>query len=158
MPRALHRKVSAVVYFEDVSTSARLPELEHRPGNVQLFRFSAVTWNAHRIHYDAEYARSEGYPDILVQSHLHGCFLAQAALAWTGGSGVLRSFRWENRHYAVPGDVLRCRGVITGKRDTGDRAGLVDLELTEVNQDGRVCAPAWATVELPCRPSVREGR
>lgn len=142
-----------MVYFEDVSTKDVLPELERRPGNVQLFRFSAVTWNAHRIHYDAEYARSEGYPDILVQSHLHGCFLAQAALAWTGGSGVLRSFRWENRHYAVASDVLRCQGIVTGKRVAEDGARLVDLELSEVNQDGRVCAPAWATVELPGRPA-----
>jgi hydroxyacyl-ACP dehydratase HTD2-like protein with hotdog domain len=144
--------VKHVVFFEDVSTGDLVPVIERRPGNVQLFRFSAATWNAHRIHYDSEYARSEGYPDILVQSHLHGCFLAQAALAWTEGSGVLRSFRWENRHYAVPGDVLRCQGFITGKRPAGEGAGLVDLELAEVNQDGRVCAPAWATVELPCRP------
>ena len=28
-----------------------------------VFRYSAVTWNAHRIHYDADYARGEeGYP------------------------------------------------------------------------------------------------
>lgn len=141
-----------MIFFEDVSPGDRLPTVERRPGNVQLFRFSAATWNAHRIHYDREYARCEGYPDILVQSHLHGCFLAQAALDWTNGSGVLRRFRWENRHYAVPGDILRCQGVIAGTRAGDDGAGLVDLELTEVNQDGRVCAPAWATVELPRRP------
>lgn len=146
-----------MVFYEDISTGDRLPVLECRPGSVQLFRFSAVTWNAHRIHYDREYARSEGYPDILVQSHLHGCFLAQAALAWTSGSGVLRGFRWENRHYAVPGDVLRCQGMITGKRPAADGGGLIDLELTEVNQDGRVCAPGWATVELPGRPGAAAG-
>ena len=28
-----------------------------------VFRYSAITWNAHRIHYDADYAREqEGYP------------------------------------------------------------------------------------------------
>lgn len=43
------------------------------PGPVDLFRFSAVTFNSHRIHYDQVYAREmEGYPDLVV----HGPFTA----------------------------------------------------------------------------------
>jgi 3-methylfumaryl-CoA hydratase len=43
------------------------------PGNVDLFRFSAVTFNSHRIHYDAPYATGEeGYPGLVV----HGPFTA----------------------------------------------------------------------------------
>jgi 3-methylfumaryl-CoA hydratase len=38
---------------------------------VLLFRFSALTYNAHRIHYDQTYAkRVEGYPDLVVQGPL----------------------------------------------------------------------------------------
>jgi acyl dehydratase len=33
---------------------------------VLLFRFSALTYNAHRIHYDLQYARAEGYPGLVV--------------------------------------------------------------------------------------------
>jgi 3-methylfumaryl-CoA hydratase len=41
---------------------------------VQLFRYSALTLNGHRIHYDADYARGiEGYPGLVV----HGPLLAQ---------------------------------------------------------------------------------
>ncbi|MCI3133491.1 FAS1-like dehydratase domain-containing protein [Phenylobacterium aquaticum] len=44
-----------------------------RPDTVRLFRFSAVTFNSHRIHYDQPYARGEeGYPDLVV----HGPFTA----------------------------------------------------------------------------------
>jgi 3-methylfumaryl-CoA hydratase len=44
---------------------------------VLLFRFSALTGNAHRIHYDAPYARDvEGYPGLVV----HGPLLAVAML------------------------------------------------------------------------------
>lgn len=40
---------------------------------VQLFRFSALTFNAHRIHYDLPYSRDvEGYPGLVV----HGPFIA----------------------------------------------------------------------------------
>ena len=38
-----------------------------------LFRFSALTFNAHRIHYDVDYCRQrEGYPGLVV----HGPLLA----------------------------------------------------------------------------------
>jgi 3-methylfumaryl-CoA hydratase len=41
--------------------------------SVQLFRFSALTYNAHRIHYDRNYAREvEGYPGLVV----HGPYIA----------------------------------------------------------------------------------
>jgi 3-methylfumaryl-CoA hydratase len=43
------------------------------PNRVDLFRFSAATYNSHRIHYDAPYATgAEGYPDLVV----HGPFTA----------------------------------------------------------------------------------
>ncbi len=42
-------------------------------GPVELFRFSALTFNAHRIHYDRQYTREiEGYPNLVV----HGPFVA----------------------------------------------------------------------------------
>jgi hydroxyacyl-ACP dehydratase HTD2-like protein with hotdog domain len=40
-------------------------------GPVLLFRFSALTANAHRIHYDAPYAMdAEGYPGLVVHGPL----------------------------------------------------------------------------------------
>ncbi len=39
---------------------------------VLLFRFSAITANAHRIHYDHAYATGvEGYPDLVVHGPAH---------------------------------------------------------------------------------------
>jgi 3-methylfumaryl-CoA hydratase len=44
---------------------------------VRLFRFSALTANSHRIHYDAAYATGvEGHPGVIV----HGPLLAMLAL------------------------------------------------------------------------------
>jgi hypothetical protein len=138
------------MHFEDVQVGDPLPVVKHRPSRVQLFRFSAATWNAHRIHYDEQYSKSEGYPGVLVQSHLHGSLLARAALAWTGGTGVLRRFRWENRAFAVADDLLFCTGVVSRTYREGG-SGLVDLELEERTEQGVLCAPAWATVQLPIR-------
>ncbi|MDR3536276.1 MAG: hypothetical protein P4L71_07225 [Acetobacteraceae bacterium] len=41
------------------------------PGPALLFRYSAITFNAHRIHYDAPYATgTEGYPALIVNGGL----------------------------------------------------------------------------------------
>ena len=37
-----------------------------------LFRFSALTYNAHRIHYDLDWCRREGYDGLVI----HGPLLA----------------------------------------------------------------------------------
>ena len=41
------------------------------PGSVLLFRYSALTMNSHKIHYDKDYVRDvEGYPGLLVHGPL----------------------------------------------------------------------------------------
>jgi 3-methylfumaryl-CoA hydratase len=42
---------------------------------VMLFRFSALVFNAHRIHYDIDYCREEGYPGIVVHGPLQTVLL-----------------------------------------------------------------------------------
>lgn len=59
------------------------------PGSVNLFRFSAVTFNSHRIHYDLPYAREqEGYPALVV----HGPFTAARLAGFAEREGRLASF------------------------------------------------------------------
>jgi 3-methylfumaryl-CoA hydratase len=51
-----------------------------------LFRYSALTFNGHRIHYDLPYARNEeGYPDLVVHGPLTATLLQQFAHAHGGG-------------------------------------------------------------------------
>jgi 3-methylfumaryl-CoA hydratase len=69
-----------------VGTSTSDPESQQAAGArdwpvevnpVLLFRFSALTYNAHRIHYDREYARSEGYPGLVVHGPLQALLMAE---------------------------------------------------------------------------------
>lgn len=71
-----------IVFRERSGNAQPLPPGERRPAQVTrsveptaalLFRFSALTYNAHRIHYDRDYAvKEEGYPGLVV----HGPLLA----------------------------------------------------------------------------------
>ena len=59
-----------------------------------LFRFSAVTANAHRIHYDQPYATGiEGYPDLVVHGPLTAILLAELArhAPWSGRAARCRT-------------------------------------------------------------------
>jgi hydroxyacyl-ACP dehydratase HTD2-like protein with hotdog domain len=128
---------------------AALAERVFEPSPVQLFAFSAATWNAHRIHYDREYARQgEGYPDVLVQAHLHACFLAQTAQAAFGPRSRLIGIGWQNRGIAVAGDRLTVGGEVTGVAAAEDGAE-VTLALEERNQEGVICVKGWARIWLP---------
>lgn len=53
---------------------------------VLLFRYSALSFNGHRIHYDADYTRGvEGYPGLVVNGGLSTLVLLEAALRHAGG-------------------------------------------------------------------------
>ena len=72
------------------------PEVPAGPGEREiaispalLFRFSALTYNAHRIHYDRDYCRDvEGYPGLLTHGPLQALAMAEAARAAAGGPGA----------------------------------------------------------------------
>ena len=59
------------------------------PDTTLLFRYSALTFNGHRIHYDQAYAREEeGYPDLVVHGPLTATLLQQLALEHGGGRAL----------------------------------------------------------------------
>ncbi len=59
--------------------------MPRRPESTLLFRFSAITFNTHRIHYDLPYARDvEGYPGLVVQGPLTAMTVAAFVERSTG--------------------------------------------------------------------------
>lgn len=64
------------------------------PDTRLLFRFSALTYNAHRIHYDRDYARDvEGYPDLVVHGPLIAFMLMNSAREALGREPAAFSIR-----------------------------------------------------------------
>jgi 3-methylfumaryl-CoA hydratase len=55
------------------------PSLVLRADEALLFRYSALTYNAHRIHYDHQWVRREGYADLVVHGPLQALMLAELA-------------------------------------------------------------------------------
>ena len=101
------------------------------PDPVLLFRYSALTGNGHRIHYDADYVRGEeGYPGLIVHGPLQATWLAALAVEL----GPVRSFSFRGRRPAFAGNALQ----VEAWREAGS------LRLRTVDGSGAVCMTAEA--------------
>ena len=58
----------------------------HISDPVLLFRYSALTFNGHRIHYDRDYVtKVEGYPGLIFHGPLQAAFIVEMAAKLRGG-------------------------------------------------------------------------
>ena len=76
------------------------------PDEALLFRFSALTYNSHRIHYDRPYAEGgEGYRGLVVHGPLTATLLLDLARRELGDN-ALRSFAFRGVSPAIAGEKL----------------------------------------------------
>jgi 3-methylfumaryl-CoA hydratase len=85
---------------------------------VLLFRYSALTFNGHRIHYDHPYATGvEGYPGLLVHGPLQATLLLN--LAASLGGRAPRNFSYRATAPLVAGQPFE----LHGRRDSAGAVG-----------------------------------
>lgn len=106
---------------------------------VLLFRFSALTYNAHRIHYDAGYASEEGYPDLVVHGPLQALLMGEH-LRRSGKSFVGRLFSYRLLAPTFSGERLTA----SSQREHG--------QMTVRVQDSRQTTAIGALTETPRHP------
>ncbi len=104
------------------------------PDSTLLFRYSALTFNGHRIHYDHHYATAEeGYPALVVQGPLTATLLMNLAQAYRPGSR-LRAFDFKASAPAFVDEGLRLR--VHGEAPDGRDASACRVDLDARNQRG----------------------
>jgi 3-methylfumaryl-CoA hydratase len=111
------------------------PTWEHfaEPDPLLLFRFSAVTANSHRIHYDLSYARDEeGYPGLVVHGPLQAMWMAELLRTKTGKGAD--DFRYRLMRPAFAGTTLHVAGASSDTTDAtlwvADGDGVAHAEAT----------------------------
>jgi 3-methylfumaryl-CoA hydratase len=106
------------------------------PSELQLFRYSALTFNSHRIHYDRPYAvEAEHYRGLVV----HGPLTATLLLNLAGrslGTNKLKHFAFRGQSPAFAGEPLHLVG----------RANDSAITLAALGGDGRVVMSAEASL------------
>ncbi|MCK8785905.1 MaoC family dehydratase N-terminal domain-containing protein [Roseomonas sp. NAR14] len=111
------------------------------PDPVLLFRYSALTGNGHRIHYDFPYVtQEEGYPGLVVHGPLQATLLAQHLLDHAPPGARIATFRFRGRRPCFAGRKLR----LVGTLETPGSGGEARLETRD--EDGATCMQAEATL------------
>jgi 3-methylfumaryl-CoA hydratase len=96
-PRGTAVRERQDIVYRDMSTApaaakpAPPPVAKHRESHmadpVLLFRYSALTFNGHRIHYDRDYVtKVEGYPGLVFHGPLQAAFIVEFAAKLHGGT------------------------------------------------------------------------
>lgn len=117
---------------EELSAPTAPWHAEPQPDEALLFRFSAMTSNTHRIHYDHPYVTGvEGYPGLVVHGPLLAVYMAE--LARSNGKRLSR-FEFRLQSPVILGDPFRVEGA--------SAADAPRVELAVVSGAGRVHASA----------------
>ena len=81
---------------------------------IQLFRYSALTFNGHRIHYDRTYATEvEGYPGLVVHGPLMATMLSLFAERNSGRQ--LRKYSFKGKRPVFDSDDFSLTGSFSGR-------------------------------------------
>jgi acyl dehydratase len=126
-----------------------IAERQVQPREIDLFMFSAATWLTHRIHFDRDYARTEGHPDLVIHGPLQGAYLAEllSAVADQHG-GQLASLSYRVHRSAYCGDRLNLRATLTSV--TVDGGGLLaELAVTIHDEQDQLVTSGQGRLRLP---------
>ncbi len=105
------------------------------PDPVLLFRYSALTFNSHRIHYDQPYCTEvEGYPGLVVHGPLIATLLADLLVAQTAAPLLNFQFRAVSPLFAP--EPFQIAGRIDGQ----------SAQLWALTPDGRLAMSASAAL------------
>ncbi|KAJ2813880.1 hypothetical protein H4S07_000334 [Coemansia furcata] len=137
-----------------IVTHPKSPDFTHviDPSEILLFRYSALSWNSHRIHYDSPYARHvEGHPGLLVHGPLTCTLLLQLLHANMPPGFALKSFDYRalSPAYCQQRMTLKGRWVLQRQKASADDAS-VQCELWVTNNEDGIAMKGVATlVPLP---------
>lgn len=137
------KRIATVRSCDGVAVGDVLPTLRVTVTEVSNFLFGVAFWTAHRVHYDKELARAEGFDAPLVSGALMSAYASRVLVQWAGHPHAVRRVTSRNLASAVVGDTLD----ITGRVESVDPGGLVTCALTVSRGDTGVMA-VTAVVQL----------
>lgn len=115
------------IVYRDVETKKSSPQAklapevpmwsrEVRPDAVLLFRYSALTFNSHRIHYDRSYAMGEeGYDGLVVHGPLTATLLLDLLYRELPGARV-QSYQFRGVSALFDFDIIKLQGRRQGNK------------------------------------------
>ncbi|MEI7816297.1 MAG: MaoC family dehydratase N-terminal domain-containing protein [Desulfuromonadales bacterium] len=143
----LIREEQDIVYKESTptkqggSTPATMPVAQftttYTPDSTMLFRYSSLTFNGHRIHYDVDYCRNtEGYQNLVIHGPLNATMMAGFAEEISGTK--LATFCYQGLSPALLGDSITMHASINERT----------INLWATLDNGTICMKAEAALQF----------
>ena len=142
--------MSDQVYFEDVEEGMDIPTLQKDPTTQQLVMYAGASGDYYQIHYDKDYAKNNGLPDVILHGALKNAFLGQLMTDWIGHEGTLKKLSVQYRGMDVPGTPIFAKGTVSKKYEQ-DGEHIVECDIHLEKEDGQTTTPGHAIVALPTR-------
>ncbi len=123
------------VDFQAVRVGDALPELRKTVRLEQIQAYARVSGDRNPIHLDDPFARAAGLPGRIAHGMLTLAFANQLVTDWLGRRSGLKRLQGRFAAMVLPGDEIRCTGVITAKDETQRR---LIVRITARNQRGEL--------------------
>ena len=152
----VYRDMSAAQPAATAKPAPPAPTAKHRESHmadaVLLFRYSALTFNGHRIHYDRDYVtKVEGYPGLVFHGPLQAALIVELAAKLHGGAAP-KKFTYRGVQPLFEGSEFSVNA-----NENGGGTGTVDREFAGPADDeghGDVVEPSLRAKRS--NPSIRE--
>ncbi len=138
------------VFYEDISEGTEIPALSKHPTTRQLAMWAGASGDFYEIHYDKDFARSQGLEGVIVHGRLKLAFMGQLITDWIGTEGVLKKLTCQYRGMDVPNQDMTVKGKVT-KKYLNNGEHWVELDISTENPAGEKTTVGTAAVVLPSR-------
>ena len=138
------------LYYENIAVGSEISPLVKQPTTRQLVMWAGASGDYYQIHYDKDFAQSQGLPGVIVHGQLVCNFLSQLLTDWIGERGTLRKLTCNYKGMSFPGETLICKGKVI-KQYVEDGEHCVQCSLWVENARGEKTVTGTAVVVLPAR-------
>lgn len=139
-------------FFEDFFEGQEMPVVTKGPMSAgHQVRWAGACDNyASEFHHDDATAKAQGLPGLLLSGPFMACYMLTEVTHWLGCRARIVSFWDRNTAPTMPRDLAHIKGMVKRTRLDG-RKGVVEIDCSIVNQDGRITTPGGVVAELPLR-------
>ena len=147
--------------YEDVEVGIEVTPLTKIATTQMLVQWAGASGDRNPLHYDDDFAKSQGVGAPIVHGALKRAWLGQLVTDWIGEQGELRKLSCRYRGMDYPrkmktmeepqeGETWWCKGKVTKKYVEGGEH-LVECEIWLENGKGEKTTTGAAVVTLPLR-------
>ena len=147
--------------YEDIDVGTEVTPLAKIATTRMLVQWAGASGDFNPLHYDEDFAKSQGVGMPIVHGALKRAWLGQLMTDWIGEQGVLKRLFCQYRGMDYPrkmktmeephdGETWWCKGKVNKKYEEGGEH-LVECEIWVENGGGEKTTPGRALVALPLR-------